>query len=222
LVKMPKGTTPFDLNGFLASVGKGKTMAKYKGKQTIFSQGDCADSIFYIHKGKVKLVVLSKSGKEAVIAILTAGDFLGEGCLAGQSLRMSSAVSIADSTISRIDKREMIRVLRKQPTFSELFLAYVLTRNIRIEEDLMDQLFNSSEKRLARILLLLANVGKEKPEPVISSVGHETLGEMIGVTRERVNFFMNKFRRLGFIDYNGKLNGRLEVHPSLLSVILHD
>jgi CRP/FNR family cyclic AMP-dependent transcriptional regulator len=185
----------------------------------IFTQGDPAAAIFYIHKGKVKLTIVSRAGKEAVIAILGAGDFFGEGCLAGRPLRMSTATAMSDCSIVRLDKLATMGVLRDEPAFSEMFLAYVLSRNMRIEEDLVDQLFNSSEKRLARVLLLLANFGKEgKPEPVIAKISQETLAEMIGTTRSRVSFFMNKFRQMGFIEYNGELH----VHSSLLNIVLHD
>ena len=178
--------------------------------------------MFYIQKGKVKLTVVSNSGKEAVVAILGPGDFLGEACLAGRPLCLATATTMTDCSIVRLEKPAMIRVLREEPAFSELFLAYLLSRNIRIEEDLVDQLFNSSEKRLARVLLLLANFGKEgKPEPVIAKISQETLAEMIGTTRSRVSFFMNKFRKLGFIEYNGGLEG-LHVHSSLLNIVLHD
>ena len=209
----------FDPRLFLAKVGKGRTISEYRKNQVIFSQGDHGDAVFYIHKGKVKLTVVSSAGKEAVIALLGAGDFLGEGCLAGRPLRLSTATAISDCSIARLEKLATIRVLRTEPAFSEMFLAYVLSRNMRIEEDLVDQLFNSSEKRLARVLLLLANFGKEgKPEPVIAKISQETLAEMIGTTRSRVSYFMNKFRKLGFIKYNGEL----EVHSSLLNVVLHD
>lgn len=185
----------------------------------MFAQGDCADSIFYIHKGKVKVAVLSNQGKEAVVAILGTGQFFGEGCLAGQTHRMASVTAITECTIARLEKRVVVKVLHDEPAFSTLFISYLLARNVRMEADLVDQLFNSSEKRLARLLLLLANFGKEgKPEPVIAKVNQETLAEMIGTTRSRVSFFMNKFRRLGFIEYNGGLH----VHSSLLNVILHD
>ena len=209
----------FDPTVFLAKVGDGKTMMDFRRNQMIFSQGDPANAIFYIQKGKVKLTVVSKHGKEAVIGILGAGDFLGETCLAGHLTRISTAAAMEESSIVRIDKREMIRVLHNEPAFSELFLAHLLSRNIRIQEDLVDQLFNSSEKRLARVLLLLANFGKEgTPELVIPKISQEMLAEIIGTTRSRVSFFMNRFRKLGFIDYNGGL----EVHSSLLNVVLHD
>ena len=188
-------------------------------KQVIFSLGDSADAVFYIQKGRVKLSVVSKYGREAVVGILGVRDFFGEGCLSAQPARMANATAMADCSIVRLDKREIVRLLHAEPSFSALFLAYVLSRNIRIEEDLVDQLFNSSEKRLARILLLLANFGKEgKPEPMLPKISQETLAEIVVTTRPRVSFFMNKFRKLGFISYNGGL----EVHSSLLNVILHD
>ena len=194
-------------------------MVDFKKNQQVFVQGDPANDIFYIQKGKVKLTVVSKQGKEAVVALLGAADFFGEGCLAGQPLRMASAATISDASIMRLEKQGVIQVLHREPAFSELFLHYLLSRNIRIEEDMVDQLFNSSEKRLARVLLLMANFGKEgKAEPVIPKISQETLAEIVGTTRSRVSFFMNRFRKLGFIDYNGKL----EVHSSLLNVVLHD
>jgi CRP-like cAMP-binding protein len=209
----------FDSKAFLAKVGKGRTLADYKKNQRIFSQGDPADAIFYIQTGKVKLTVVSKQGKEAVVAILGADNFFGEGCLAGQPLRMAGAAAMSECSIMRLEKPGVIRLLHDEPTFSELFLQYLLSRNIRIEEDLVDLLFNSSEKRLARVLLLMANFGKEgKAEPVIPKISQETLAEIVGTTRSRVSFFMNRFRKLGFIEYNG----RLEVHSSLLNVVLHD
>ena len=209
----------FDPKVFLVKVGKGRTLADYQKNQSVFSQGDAADAIFYIQKGKVKLTVVSRQGKEAVIAILGANDFFGEGCLAGQPRRMASATSMSDCSIMRLKKEDLIRVLHDQPAFAELFLRYLLSRNIRIEEDLVDQLFNSSEKRLARVVLLLANFGKEgKPEPVIPRVSQETLAETVGTTRSRVSYFINRFRKLGFIEYNGGL----EVHSSLLNIVLHD
>jgi CRP-like cAMP-binding protein len=214
-----KSTPTFDPNVFLAKVGKGRTLADYKKNQRVFSQGDPADAIFYIQNGKVKITVVSKQGKEAVVAILGANDFFGEGCLAGQPLRMASASAMAESSILRLEKPGVVRVLHHEPAFSEMFLRYLLSRNIRIEEDLVDLLFNSSEKRLARVLLLLANFGKEgKPELVIPKISQETLAEIVGTTRSRVSFFMNRFRKLGFIEYNG----RLEIHSSLLNVVLHD
>ena len=209
----------FDPKVFLAKVGRGRSVSDYRKNQRVFSQGEPADSIFYIQKGKLKLTVISKHGKEAIIAILGATDFFGEGSLAGQSQRMSTATSMSDCSIMRLEKTHIISVLHEEPAFSELFLKYLLSRNIRIEEDLVDQLFNSSEKRLARVLLLLANFGKDgKPEPVIAKVSQETLAEIVGTTRSRVSFFMNRFRRLGFIEYNGGLH----VHSSLLNVVLHD
>jgi len=209
----------FDPRSFLAKVGEGRSIAKYRKNQTVFSQGDPGDAVFYILEGKVKVAVVSDRGKEAVIAMLGAGDFLGEGCLAGQPRRIATAASMNESVIMRLEKVAIIRVIHDEPAFSEMFIAHLLARTIRVEEDLIDQLFNSSEKRLARLLLLLAHFGKEgKPEPVIAKISQETLAEMIGTTCSRVNFFMNKFRKLGFIEYNG----RIEVHSSLLNVILHD
>ena len=215
----PKTKSLFNPKSFLAKVGKGTTHTEYSKNQKVFSQGDAAQSIYYIQKGKVKLTVVSKQGKEAVIALLAGGDFFGEGCLAGQSLRMSTVTTISECSIVQINKTDTVRILHDEPAFSEMFLHYLLSRNIRIEEDLVDHLFNSSEKRLARVLLLLANFGKEgKPETVIPKMSQETLAEIIGTTRSRVSFFMNKFRKMGFITYNG----HLEVHSSLLNVILHD
>jgi CRP-like cAMP-binding protein len=214
-----KQIAPFDPQTFLKQVGSGKTTLTSPKKQILFSQGDASDGVFYIQTGKVKLSVLSEQGKEAVIAILEKGSFFGEGCLAGQLVCMATATTAEDSTLVRIEKTAMIRVLHDEPAFSELFLAYLLGRNIRIQEDLVDQLFNSSEKRLARVLLLMAHFGKEgKPEPVVPKVSQETLAEMIGTTRSRVSFFMNKFRKLGFIYYNGGLH----VHSSLLNIVLHE
>ena len=218
---MARGRTAASFNPqlFLTKVGKGKTNLTSPKKHTIFSQGDAAEAVFYIQVGKVKLTVVSQQGKEAVVAILERGAFFGESCLAGQVIRTATATAVEDSTIVRIDKDAMIRVLHEEPTFAELFMAYLLAHTIRIEEDLVDQLFNSSEKRLARVLLLLAHFGKEgKPETVIKKISQETLAEMIGTTRSRVSFFMNKFRKMGFIDYNGELH----VHSSLLNVVLHD
>jgi CRP/FNR family cyclic AMP-dependent transcriptional regulator len=209
----------FDAEGFLAKAGQGKTIKEYRKNQKVFSQGDTADAIFYIRHGRVKLTVVSKQGKEAVVGILGPGDFFGEACLAGQRQRVATATGLSECTIARLEKRAATRIIRDEPVFSELFLAYVLSRNIRIEEDLVDQLFNSSEKRLARVLLLLANFGKNgKPEKVIPQMSQETLAEIVGTTRSRVSSFMNKFRKLGFIEYNGGL----EVHSSLLNVVLHD
>ncbi|HEX8167636.1 MAG TPA: Crp/Fnr family transcriptional regulator [Beijerinckiaceae bacterium] len=209
----------FDPRAFLASVGKGRNIIKAREGEVIFSQGDPADALFYLQNGKVKVTTLSSHGKEAVVAILGAGDFFGEGCLAGQPLRISTVIAMTDCSIARLKKAAVIRVLHEEPAFSELFMTYLLARNIRMEADLIDQLFNSSEKRLARLLLLLANFGKDGgPQPVVAKISQETLAEMIGTTRSRASLFMNKFRKLGFIDYNG----HLEVHSSLLSVVLHD
>jgi CRP-like cAMP-binding protein len=209
----------FDPKAFLASVGAGRRIIKSPEGEVIFSQGDSADALFFIRKGKVKITTLSSQGKEAVVAILAGGDFFGEGCLAGQPLRISTASTIADCSIARLEKSAVVRVLHEEPSFSEFFTAHLLARHIRMEADLIDQLFNSSEKRLARLLLLLANFGKEGgPQPVVTKISQETLAEMIGTTRSRVSFFMNRFRKLGFINYNG----HLEVHSSLLSVVLHD
>lgn len=214
-----KETVPFDAKSFLAKVGDGRTIAKYRKNQVVFSQGEPADAVFYIQKGKVKITVISEQGKEAVVAILGADDFFGEGCLAGQPRRMATVRAMSDMAVMRIEKAAIIALLHKEPAFSEKFIAHLLARTIRVEEDLVDQLFNSSEKRLARLLLLLANFGKEgTPEPVIAKISQETLAEMIGTTRARVSFFMNKFRKLGFIEYNGGI----EVHSSLLNVVLHD
>jgi CRP-like cAMP-binding protein len=215
----PKRESPFDPKLFLAKVGKGRSMADYSKNQVVFSQSDRAEAVFYIQKGKLKLTVVSNAGKEAIIAILGPGDFLGEGCLAAQPVRLATATAISNCSIIRLEKASMIRVLHDEPTFSEVFVSYLLSRNMRIEEDLVDQLFNSSEKRLARVLLLLANFGKEgKPEPAIAKISQETLAEMIGTTRSRVSFFMNKFRKMGFIAYNGELH----IHSSLLNIVLHD
>jgi CRP/FNR family transcriptional regulator, cyclic AMP receptor protein len=209
----------FDPHAFLATIGEGRKMVSLPKKQTIFTQGDPADSVFYVQTGKVRLTVVSSNGKEATIGILGAGDFFGEGALAGQALRMGSVAAMTDCTVLRIDKKAMMGALHREHEFSDLFVAYLLSRNIRYEEDLVDQLFNSSEKRLARVLLLLARFGKEgKPEGVVPSISQETLAEMVGTTRSRVSFFMNRFRKLGFIHYNGGL----EVHSSLLNVVLHD
>jgi len=209
----------FDPKLFLAKVGKGRTITDYLTNRTIFSQGDPADSIFYIQKGKVKVTAVSSRGKEAVVAILTAGAFFGEGSLAGQPNRMASVSTMSECSIMRLEKAAVLRVLQDEPTFSAVFLHYLLSRNIRVEEDLVDHLFNSSEKRLARVLLLLANFGKDtEPEPVIAKISQETLAEIVGTTRSRVSFFMNRFRKLGFIDYNGGLH----VHSSLLNIVLHD
>jgi CRP-like cAMP-binding protein len=209
----------FDPQKFLAIVGSGKTISTYRKDQIVFSQGEAADSVFYIQKGSVKVVVLSGQGKEAVVGILEAGQFFGEGCLNGHALRIATTTTLQECLITAIAKPAMIAVLHDEPKFSELFVAYLLTRNNRVEEDLIDQLFNSSEKRLARLLLLLANFGKEgNPTPISPNISQETLAEMIGTTRSRVSFFMNKFRKLGLISYNGKI----EVHRSLLDSVLHD
>jgi CRP-like cAMP-binding protein len=222
-MRVQKTKLPFDPQVFLAKVGDGRTSADYRKNQKVFSQGDPADAIFYIQNGKVKLTVISQQGKEAVVGILGTDDFFGESCLSGRSLRMATATAMSACAIVRLEKQNMIRVLHDEPTFSELFLAHLLSRNIRLEEDLVDQLFNSSEKRLARVLLLMANFGKEgKPEPVIAKISQETLAEIIGTTRSRVSFFMNKFRKLGLIDYNGGDNGGLKVHSSLMNIVLHD
>ena len=214
-----KPIQPFDPTTFLAKVNGGKKILQAKKKQIIFSQGDPADAVFYIQEGKIKLAVLSSKGKEAVIAILERGAFFGEACLTGQLVRVATATALDASIIVCIDKSTMIRTLHDEPTFAELFTTYLLTRNIRIESDLVDQLFNSSEKRLARMLLLLAHFGKDdKPEPIIPKITQETLAEMVGTTRSRISFFMNKFKKLGFIhDDNG-----LHVHSSLLNIVLHD
>jgi CRP/FNR family transcriptional regulator, cyclic AMP receptor protein len=207
----------FDPKAFLAKANGGRTISKYQKDQIVFSQGEPADSVFYIQQGKIKITVVSEQGKE--VAILGTGDFFGEGCLTAQPLRMATVAAIMECEIMRLEKAAIIRVIHEEPTFAEMFMSHLLTRTIRVEADLVDQLFNSSEKRLARALLLLANFGKEgKPEPVIAKISQETLAEMIGTTRSRVSSFMNKFRQLGFIDYNGQL----EVHSSLLNVVLHD
>jgi CRP/FNR family cyclic AMP-dependent transcriptional regulator len=211
----------FDPKKFLATIGEGRTVVTFSKKQIIFAQGDPADVVFYIQGGKVRLTVVSKIGKEATLGILGEGEFFGEGGLAGQLLRMGSATAMTDCEVLRIDKKAMMLALHREHTFSDLFVAYLLARNIRYEEDLVDQLFNSSEKRLARLLLLLAHFGKEgAPEIVIPKMSQETLAEMIGTTRSRVSFFMNRFRELGFIGYNG--GSALQVHSSLLNVVLHD
>jgi CRP/FNR family transcriptional regulator, cyclic AMP receptor protein len=209
----------FDPKIFLANVGEGKTISKYWKDQIVFSQGEVADAVFYIQQGEVKLTVVSEQGKEAVVAILGTGHFFGEGCLNGHPLRIATTRAVDECVITRLEKATMIATIHNEPEFSELFMSYLLSRNSRIEEDLIDQLFNSSEKRLARLLLLLANFGKEgRPQPIVGKFSQETLAEMIGTTRSRVSFFMNKFRKLGFVEYNGKL----EVHNSLLNVILYD
>jgi len=209
-----------DADFLQAKIGARRSSLAFRKGEVVFSQGDQADAIFQIQKGKLKLTVVSNQGKEAVIALLTGGDFFGEGCLAGQIKRMCTATAMTECLTVRLEKSEMVRVLRDEPVFAESFMHYLLSRNIRIEEDLVDQLFNSSEKRLARVLLLLANFGKAgKAEPVVAKMSQERLAEIVGTTRARVNFFMNKFRKLGFIDYDG---GGLRVHSSLLHVVLHD
>lgn len=209
----------FDPKAFLAHVGEGRSIDSYARGQIVFSQGEPADAVFYVQKGKVKVTVVSEQGKEAVVAMLGRNAFFGEGCLAGQVKRISTVEAMTDAVISRLDKTAILRVIRAEPAFSELFIAHLLSRAVRVEADLVDQLFNSSEKRLARLLLLLANFGKDgQPEPIIAKISQETLAQMIGTTRARVSFFMNKFRRLGFISYNGGI----EVHSSLLNAVLHD
>ena len=224
---MSKPSTPsgkrsaviFDPAAFLETAARGRIIATHLKKEVIFVQGDVADSVFYIRKGKVKVTVVSAHGKEAVVAILGVDEFIGEGCLIGQPRRLATATAMTDCETMRVQKAEIVRVLQDEPTFSQMFIAHILARNARVEEDLVDQLFNSTEKRLARVLLLLANFGKEgAPEPIIAKISQETLAEMIGTTRSRVSHFMNKFRDLGFIDYNGQI----EVHSSLLNVILSD
>ncbi len=211
--------TLFDPKLFLARVGEGKAVLKFAKNKVVYSQGDAADSVFYVQKGRIKVLVVSKQGKEAVVGIMAPGQFFGEGCLNGHPLRISTTMAMEDCLITSITKGAMLTTLKSEPKFSELFMTYLLSRNSRIEEDLIDQLFNSSEKRLARLLLLLANFGKEgTPQPIVADVSQETLAEMIGTTRSRVSFFMNKFRKLGFISYNGKI----EVHSSLLNVVLYD
>ncbi|AMN39072.1 Crp/Fnr family transcriptional regulator [Rhodoplanes sp. Z2-YC6860] len=214
-----RGVQRFDPVEFLETAAKGRIISTHQKKQVIFAQGDLADSVIYIKKGKVKVTVVSKQGKEAVVAILGADQFLGEGCLIGQPKRLATATAMTDCVTMRVEKVEILQVLQDEPTFSKMFISHILARNARIEEDLVDQLFNSTEKRLARVLLLLANFGKEgRPEPIVAKISQETLAEMIGTTRSRVSHFMNKFRQMGFIDYNG----HLEIHSSLLSVVLND
>jgi len=213
----------FDPNTFLATIGGGRKILAVPKKQSIFAQGDQADAVFYVQRGKVRLTVVSKIGKEATIAIVNQGNFFGEGSLAGQLLRMGSAAAMTDCEILRVEKKTMMDALHREPALSEMFVAYLLARNIRYEEDLVDQLFNSSEKRLARVLLLLSHFGKDGiPETVIPKISQETLAEMVGTTRSRVSFFMNRFRKLGFIHYAGGAEGALQVHSSLLNVVLHD
>ena len=217
--KPPKRTPPmrFDPVSFLETVAKGRTISHSHKNGVIYTQGDVADSVFYIQSGKIKITVVSKQGKEAVVAILGAGEFLGEGCLIGQTRRLATATAITECVAMRFEKAEIQRALQDEPAFSQMFIRYVLARNARVEADLVDQLFNSTEKRLARVLLILANFGKQgRPEPITAKINQEMLAEMIGATRSRVSHFMNKFRKMGFIEYNG----HLEVHSSLLSVVL--
>ena len=217
MLKKPKSI--FDPKVFLATVDGGRTISDYRKDEVIFLQGDQADAVFYIQEGQVKIAVTSEQGKEAVVGIVGPGEFFGEGCLIAQSQRLAMAVTLTKATIMRLEKVAMVRVLHEEPAFAETFMGYLLTHNSRVEEDLVDQLFNSSEKRLARALLLLANFGKdEKPEPVLAKISQQTLADMIGTTRPRVSFFMNKFRQLGFIEYNGDLR----VNSSLLNVVLRD
>jgi CRP/FNR family cyclic AMP-dependent transcriptional regulator len=214
-----KKAKPFDLEDFLASADGGRTISTYRRDEIVFAQGDSADAVFYLREGECKVCVISEQGKEAVVALHREGDFFGEGCLNGQTRRLSTVAAMTECEIMRLAKPAMVKALRDQPKFSELFISHLVARNARVEADLVDQLFNSSEKRLARLLLLMANFGKDaRPEPVLTKISQATLAEMIGTTRSRVSFFMNKFRKLGFIDYNGDL----EVHSSLLNVVLHD
>jgi CRP-like cAMP-binding protein len=214
-----RGDIAFDPKVFLATVGHGRTVTKYRKGDVVFQQADPADAVFYVRRGKIKIVVASKQGKEAVVAMLGVDEFLGEGCLTGQPLRLATAVAMSDSEVVRVGKAEMVRVLHDEPAFGEMFIAHLLIRNSRVEEDLVDQLFNSSEKRLARTLLMLANFGKEEgPQPIMAKISQETLAEIVGTTRPRVSLFMNKFRKLGFISYNGTI----KIHSSLLSVVLRD
>ena len=216
----PERTAGFDPRLLLTKLATGRTSQEYQAEESVFSQGDAADAVFYLQSGKVKLTAVSPQGKEAVVAILPEGSFFGEGCLAGRQVRMSTASTVERSTIIRIEKLVMVGLLHREPEFAERFLGYLLSRNIRMEADLVDHLFNSSEKRLARLLLLMANFGQEsKPIPLIAKISQETLAEMIGTTRSRVSFFMNRFRDLGFINYDG---GGMHVHSSLVSVVLHD
>jgi CRP-like cAMP-binding protein len=216
-LKKTRSARRFDPALFFETAAKGRTISKHRKSEVIFSQGDDADAVFYIKKGKIKVTVVSKQGKEAVVAILGTDEFVGEGCLIGQPKRLATASAMSECVTMRVDKTEIQRLLRDEPTFSQMFVSHVLARTARVEEDLVDQLFNSTEKRLARLLLLLANFGKEgRPEPLVAKITQETLAEMVGTTRSRVSHFMNKFRKAGFIDYNG----HLEVHSSLLSVVL--
>jgi CRP/FNR family transcriptional regulator, cyclic AMP receptor protein len=214
-----KQKLPFDPKVFLSKVNGGRTISSYQKNQNVYAQGDPADTVFYIQSGKAKKIVVSEQGKEAVVALFGAGDFFGEGCLRGETLRLASVSAMTECVIVRMPKENIIRVIHEEPAFAEMFISHLLHRNSRVEEDLVDQLFNSSEKRLARTLLLLANFGKEgEPEPILAKISQETLAEMIGTTRSRVSAFMNKFRQLGLIDYNG----RIEIHRSLLNVVLHE
>ena len=214
-----KKTPVFDAKAFLSKVNGGRTVANYRKDQIVYTQGDPGDSVFYVQAGKIKKVVVSEQGKEAVVALFGTGDFFGEGCLNGETIRLATASAMTDCVVVRMPKETIVRMLHEEPAFSELFIAHLLHRNSRVEEDLVDQLFNSSEKRLARTLLILANFGKEgEPEPVLAKISQETLADMIGTTRSRVSAFMNKFRKLGLINYNG----HIEVHRSLLNVVLHE
>ncbi len=210
----------FDAQAFLDTVGVGRFIGKYQKGETVFLQGDPADAVFYIQKGKVQILVLSKQGKEGVIAVLGAGEFFGEGCLAGQPLHIATATVTADSSIIKIEKQTMIGVLRDEPSLAQIFMSFLLSRNVQVEADLIDQLFNSSEKRLARILLLLSAIGKEGTMEAIPKINQDVLAARVGTTRSRINFFMNKFRKLGFIDYDE--SSTLKIHSSLLNVIVHD
>ena len=218
-----KKNLDFDPTTFLATIGEGRRIFEIPKKQFVYAQGDNADAVFYLQKGKVRLTVVSKIGKEATIGIVGEGNFFGEGSLAGQVRRMGSAAAMTSCEVMRVDKKAMMEALHREHTFSDMFVTYLLARNIRYEEDLVDQLFNSSEKRLARVLLLLARFGKEGvPEAVVPKISQETLADMVGTTRSRVSFFMNRFRKLGFIHYSGGLEGGLQVHSSLLNIVLHD
>jgi CRP/FNR family transcriptional regulator, cyclic AMP receptor protein len=213
----------FDPKSFLAKIGEGRSIGKYHKGQIVFSQGDPANAVFFLQKGKAKVTVVSEHGKEAVVAILGINEFFGEACLAGQTQRIATVTSMAESAIVRLEKAAIVRVIHQEPAFAEMFIAHLVGRSIRVEADLVDQLFNSSEKRLARLLLLLANIGKDlKPEPIIAKISQETLAEMIGTTRSRVSFFMNKFRKLGLIGYDGSIENGIEVHGSLLNVVLQE
>ena len=216
---LKQSAAAFDAKSFFANSGKGRIVAAYRKNQIIFSQGGAADAVFFVNKGKVRISVVSDRGKEAIVSILGPNEFFGEACISGQSVRLVSVHALTEATVTRIDKSEMLRLLRKEPLFSEVFTVHLLQRTLRVEADLVDQLFNSSEKRLARLLLILANYGSEgKPEPILAKISQETLAEMIGTTRSRVSFFMNRFRKLGLIKYNG----HIEVHKSLLNLVLHE